>query len=70
MTRLWASLEEMGVDTGIDVMKMIENGRRAEEVIGYPLRANVIRSGPVNHGPKEYDPYAKARAAATEAEAS
>jgi len=57
-------LEEMGVSTGIDVMKMIENGRRAEEVIGYRLRANVIRSGPVNHGPKEYDPFAKAQAEA------
>ncbi len=51
-------LHEMGVDTGIDVAKMIENGRRAEEVIGQPLRANVIRSGPVNHEPKEFQPYA------------
>ncbi|MGQ0720444.1 MAG: hydroxymethylglutaryl-CoA lyase [Candidatus Eiseniibacteriota bacterium] len=49
-------LEEMGIDTGIDAAKMIENGRRAEEIIGYPLRANVIRSGPVNHGAREYAP--------------
>jgi hydroxymethylglutaryl-CoA lyase len=52
-------LEEMGVDTGIDVHAMIENGKRAEEIIGQPLRANVIRSGPVNHGPKAYDPAAE-----------
>jgi hydroxymethylglutaryl-CoA lyase len=51
-------LEEMGVSTGIDIDSMIANGKRAEEVIGQRLRANVIRSGPVNHGPKEYDPAA------------
>jgi hydroxymethylglutaryl-CoA lyase len=51
-------LEEMGVDTGIDVGPMIENGRRAEAIIGQSLRANVIRSGPVNHRPQDYDPSA------------
>jgi hydroxymethylglutaryl-CoA lyase len=51
-------LEESGVRTGIDVHKMVENGRRAEEIIGQPLRANVIRSGPVNHRPKSYTPTA------------
>jgi len=35
---------------------MIENGKRAEEILGQELRANVIRSGPVNHHPKDYDP--------------
>ncbi len=49
-------LEESGVRTGIDVAKMIANGKRAEEVIGHGLRANVIRSGPVNHRPKSYAP--------------
>ncbi len=49
-------LEEMGVSTGIDVDAMIDNGKRAEAILGQRLRANVIRSGPVNHGPKEYDP--------------
>ncbi len=49
-------LEESGVRTGIDVAKMVENGKRAEEVIGHSLRANVIRSGPVNHHPKNYVP--------------
>ncbi len=53
-------LEEMGVRTGIDVGRLIENGRRAEEIIGHPLRANVIRSGPVRHDPHEYDPSVKA----------
>jgi hydroxymethylglutaryl-CoA lyase len=48
-------LEEMGVATGIDLDVMIANGKRAEAVIGQRLRANVIRSGPVNHKPKDYD---------------
>ncbi len=52
-------LEECGVDTGINVDAMIDNGKHAEEVIGQRLRANVIRSGPVNHGAKAFDPTAK-----------
>ncbi len=51
-------LEEMGVRSGIDVDALIENGRHAEAIIGHRLRANVIHSGPVNHGPREYDPRA------------
>ena len=47
-------LEEMGTTTGIDVNTMIDNGKRAEEIIGQQLRANVIRCGPVNHASKEY----------------
>jgi hydroxymethylglutaryl-CoA lyase len=51
-------LEEMNISTAIDVHAMIENGRRAEEIIGQRLRSNVIRSGPVNHEPRRYDPQA------------
>jgi hydroxymethylglutaryl-CoA lyase len=51
-------LEEMGVHTGIDITAMIENGKRAEEIIGQQLRANVIRSGPVNHEATDYAPTA------------
>ena len=46
---LVAVLDEMGVRTGIDLGRMIEAGRRAEEVLGQRLRSNVIRSGPVIH---------------------
>jgi hydroxymethylglutaryl-CoA lyase len=49
-------LEECGVRTGIDVGKLVENGRRAEEVLDQRLRANVIRSGPVRHEPRQYVP--------------
>jgi hydroxymethylglutaryl-CoA lyase len=48
---LVAVLEEMGVATGIDLEKMINAGRRAEEVLDQRLRSNVVRSGPVIHVP-------------------
>lgn len=51
-----ALLAEMGVETGIDVDRMIEAGKRAEEIIGQPLRANVNRSGRVRHRPQDYRP--------------
>jgi hydroxymethylglutaryl-CoA lyase len=47
---LLALLEEMGVRTGVDLTQLIDAGRRAEEILGQRLRANVIRSGPVIHG--------------------
>jgi len=46
---LVALLEEVGVDTGIDIDKLIAAGVRAEEIIGQRLRSNVIQSGPVIH---------------------
>ncbi len=48
-------LEECGVDTGVDIDQLIEVGKQSEEVIGQPLRANIIRSGRVNHAPKDFD---------------
>jgi len=53
---LVALLDEMGVATGIDVDLLIETGRRAEEVLGEHLRSNVVRSGRVNHVPREFQP--------------
>ncbi len=52
---LVALLDEMGVETGIDIDQFIETGLRAEEIIGQPLRANVIRSGRVNHRPRSFE---------------
>ncbi|MCC6747070.1 MAG: hydroxymethylglutaryl-CoA lyase [Deltaproteobacteria bacterium] len=49
-------LEEMGVETGVNLGQLIENGKRAEEILGQPLRANVIHTGPVIHEPRPYDP--------------
>ncbi len=47
---LIAMLREMGAETGVDIEQLIAAGRRAEEIIGYRLRSNVILSGPVIHG--------------------
>ncbi len=48
---LVALLDEMGVQTGVDLEKMIAAGHRAEEILDQRLRSNVIRSGPVIHTP-------------------
>ncbi|MBI4424421.1 MAG: hydroxymethylglutaryl-CoA lyase [Elusimicrobia bacterium] len=53
---LAALLAELGVSTGIDLERFLEAGRRAEELLGMRLRANVIHTGPVNHAPKEFAP--------------
>lgn len=49
-------LDECGVGTGVNVDKLIKLGLRSEEIIGQPLRANIIRSGRVPHEPQEFDP--------------
>jgi len=44
-------LHEMGVETGIDLPALIEASRAAQEVLGRPLGAHVLRAGPVDwHG--------------------
>ncbi|HJM38531.1 MAG TPA: hydroxymethylglutaryl-CoA lyase [Planctomycetota bacterium] len=50
---LIAMFEECGVKTGIDVDKLLALGRRAEEVVGFPMRANVIHAGRVDHTPSD-----------------
>ena len=41
-------LHEMGVETGVDLPRMIEASRAAQTVLGRPLGAHVIRAGPVD----------------------
>lgn len=41
-------LEEMGVSTGIDLTRLIEASRAAQEVLGRPLGSHVLRAGPVD----------------------
>jgi hydroxymethylglutaryl-CoA lyase len=43
-------LHEMGVDTGVDLPRLIEASRAAREVLGRPLGAHVLRAGPVEWG--------------------
>jgi hydroxymethylglutaryl-CoA lyase len=46
---LVAMFEEMGVDTGINIEKLIAAGKRSEEILGRRLRSNFIAAGPVPH---------------------
>jgi hydroxymethylglutaryl-CoA lyase len=40
-------LHEMGIETGIELPRLIEASRAAQEVLGRPLGAHVLRAGPV-----------------------
>ncbi len=44
-------LHEMGVETGIDLPRLIEASGAAQEVLGRPLGAHVLRAGPVDWHP-------------------
>lgn len=44
-------LHEMGVETGIDLPKLLAASRAAQEVLGRPLGAHVLRAGPVEWEP-------------------
>lgn len=41
-------LHEMGVETGIDLPRLIEASRAAQQVLGRPLGSHVLRAGPVD----------------------
>jgi hydroxymethylglutaryl-CoA lyase len=45
---LVSMLEEMGLSTGIDLPRLIESSRAAQEVLGRQLGAHVLRAGPVD----------------------
>ena len=38
-------LQEMGIETGIDLQKMIEAARLAEDIVGHPLPGSVMKGG-------------------------
>jgi hydroxymethylglutaryl-CoA lyase len=44
-------LHEMGIETGIELPRLIEASRAAQEVLGRPLGAHVLRAGPVDWEP-------------------
>jgi hydroxymethylglutaryl-CoA lyase len=48
-------LHEMGVATGVDLVALIEASRAAQEVLGRPLGAHVLRAGPVEWNPGQDD---------------
>ena len=43
---LVSMLHEMGVETGIDLAKLIEASRAVQDLLGRPLGAHVLRAGP------------------------
>ena len=45
---LVSMLHEMGVETGIDLGRLVAASRAAEEVLGRPLGAHVLKAGPVD----------------------
>jgi hydroxymethylglutaryl-CoA lyase len=45
---LVSMLEEMGVETGIDLPTLVEASRAAQDVLGRPLGAHVLKAGPVD----------------------
>ncbi len=44
---LVSMLHEMGIETGVDLGKLIEASRAAQEVLGRPLGSHVLSAGPV-----------------------
>jgi hydroxymethylglutaryl-CoA lyase len=47
---LVSMLHEMGIETGVDLPRLIEAARAAQETLGRPLGAHVLRAGPVEWG--------------------
>jgi hydroxymethylglutaryl-CoA lyase len=45
---LVSMLDEMGVETGVELSRLIEASRAAQEALGRPLGAHVLRAGPVD----------------------
>ena len=41
-------LHEMGIETGIDLEKLLLAAREAQEVLGRPLGSHVLTAGPVD----------------------
>lgn len=47
-------MDEMGIDTGVDVDRVLEIGRMVERIVGRRLRSETIRSGRIPKGPTEF----------------
>jgi hydroxymethylglutaryl-CoA lyase len=47
---LVSMLDEMGIETGVDLPRLIEASRAAQQLLGRALGAHVLRAGPVEWG--------------------
>jgi len=45
---LVSMLHEMGIETGIDLERLLDASRAAQELLGRPLGAHVLRAGPID----------------------
>jgi hydroxymethylglutaryl-CoA lyase len=45
---LLSMLNELGIETGVDLPRLIDASRAAQEVLGRPLGAHVLKAGPVD----------------------
>jgi hydroxymethylglutaryl-CoA lyase len=53
---LVSMLEEMGIETGIDLTALLECAARVREILGRPLGSHTLVAGPVEWGPRTADP--------------
>ena len=53
---LVSMLHEMGIETGVDLAKLLDAARAAQEVLGRPLASHTLIAGPVEWHP-EHDPF-------------
>jgi hydroxymethylglutaryl-CoA lyase len=49
---LVSMLHEMGIETGIDLEKLLLAAREAQSILGRPLGSHTIVAGPVDHSPR------------------
>lgn len=42
-------LHEMGIETGVNLERLIECAKPAQELVGRPLEGHVAKAGPVIH---------------------
>ncbi len=49
---LVSMLDEMGIETGIDLGKLLAAAREAQRVLGRPLGSHTLVAGPVDHHPR------------------
>ena len=49
---LISMLNEMGIETGVDLPRLLDASRSVQELLGRPLGAHVLRAGPVDWNPE------------------
>ncbi len=52
-------LHEMGIDTGVDLDKLLDASREVQRILGRPLGSHLLTAGPVtwSHPPRPPAPH-------------